>query len=52
MSTYSDKAKCPKGHTFRIERRQSTAGKTVKTYCRMCKCSYSIKAGQLPSTKP
>jgi hypothetical protein len=45
MSTYSDKAKCPKGHTFSIQRREVTAGKKVKTYCRMCKCSYLIKAG-------
>lgn len=49
MSTYSDKAKSPKGRTFRIQRRMTTTGKTVRTYCRICQCAYQIKAGPVPS---
>ena len=51
MSTYSDKAKYPKGHSFVIQRRAVSAGKTVLTYCRMCEHSYQIKAGPLPKPK-
>lgn len=46
--TYHDKAKCPKGHKFVVPRRIGTAGKTVRTYCRVCDCAYQIKAGQAP----
>lgn len=48
MKTYMDKAKCPKGHTFRILRRVTTAGRKVATYCRFCKCMHQIKAGPAP----
>ncbi len=35
MATYPDKVKCPKGHKFIIDRRETTAGKKVQTYCRL-----------------
>ena len=46
--TYTDIAKCPKGHKFAIQRRIGTAGKTVLTYCRICGAPYQIKAGPAP----
>ena len=51
MATYPDRQKCPKGHTFTIDRRETTTGKVVKTYCRMCQISYPLKAGPLPKSK-
>jgi hypothetical protein len=46
--SYDDKVKCPKGHTFRLLRRRSTAGKKVRTYCQHCERAYQIVAGPLP----
>lgn len=47
--TYRDRAACPKGHKFVVPRRVGTAGKTVRTYCRMCERAYQIKAGPAPA---
>jgi hypothetical protein len=46
--TYNDRVKCPKGHSFLVSRRLGTAGKKVRTFCRMCHCSYQIEAGPVP----
>lgn len=51
--TYSDRVKCPAGHSFVVSaRRVGTVGKTVRTYCQMCGRAYQIKAGPLPKGKP
>lgn len=49
--TYRDRVKCPAAHTFVVPRRVGTAGKTVRTYCRLCGRAYQIKAGPVPAEK-
>ena len=52
MTTYIDKAKCPKGHTFSIRRRLTSIGFKVDTLCRKCDQSYLILAGPGPEFVP
>jgi hypothetical protein len=49
--TYTDKVKCPKGHTFDLRRRIGTANRRVRTYCYKCDQAYKIKAGPLPDSQ-
>lgn len=49
MTTYTDTAKCPEGHSFRITRRAASAGYVVQTFCRSCDRPYRIQAGPLPT---
>lgn len=50
--TYVDKVKCPAGHRFSVTtRRIGTAGRTVRTYCQLCRKAYQIKAGSVPAPK-
>lgn len=50
--TYVDKVRCPIGHRITVTtRRIGTAGKTVRTYCPMCRCGYQLKAGPVPAPK-
>jgi hypothetical protein len=49
--TYSERAKCPKGHSFAQTRRLATAGRTVRTYCPFCRKAYQITAGPIPAKK-
>lgn len=48
MTTYIDKAVCPKGHRFNIRRRPASAGFKVCTYCATCDQTYNLLAGPVP----
>ena len=48
MKTYVDKVKCPLGHKFSMDRRITTAGRKVRTYCRLCQKPYALVAGPAP----
>jgi hypothetical protein len=49
--TFNERVKCPQGHRFEQTRRLTTAGRTVLTYCPMCRKAYQIKAGPIPAKK-
>lgn len=49
--TYCDKWKCPKGHKAVIERRTSSAGRKVATFCQVCGRMYSVLAAPVPAPK-
>lgn len=43
--TYRDRAVCPKGHSWMVDRRKRSAGKVVLTYCFSCDKQYRLLAG-------
>lgn len=47
--TYRDVSKCPAKHRIVTMRRTSSAGRTVRTYCMLCRRAYQLKAGALPA---